>query len=118
MKKYVILADSSCDMSAELRERFGVSGYVMGNVHISDGRDLTAKLDWSDISRDEFYSLLSNKKIAITTSPANVGGYYDAFKEYAEQGIDIISMSLSPKSVLHTIRHLWRPKELKKNIPM
>ncbi len=104
MKKYVILADSSCDLSPELRQRFGVVDYVKGSIHMSNGKDFVATLDWDNISRDDFYSALSNKKINISTSPANMDGYYEAFKSYAEQGIDILSMSLSSKisSTYHT----------------
>ena len=97
MKKYVILADSACDLSQELRDQFGVVDYVQGHVHFSDGRDFHTTLDWSNIGRDELYKALSNKKFEASTSPASPEEYYLAFKKYAEQGFDIISMSLSSK---------------------
>ncbi len=97
MKNYVILADLTCDLSAELREYFSVDDYIEGSVHFSDGRDFPTTLDWSNISRDEFYKALSNKKMQISTAPASPEQYYKKFKSYAEQGFDILSMSISSK---------------------
>ena len=95
MKKFVILADSSCDVSPELREEYGVKDYIQGYVHFSDGRDLRTSLDWSNISRDEFYSALSDKRMKITTSPSSPEEYYEKFAGYAKEDYDIISISMS-----------------------
>lgn len=97
MKKYVILADFTCDLSAELREYLGITDYVEGSIHFSDGRDFNATLEWDKISREEFYKALSNKKINISTSPASPEVYYEKFRNYAEQGVDVLSISLSSK---------------------
>ncbi|MCH5151874.1 MAG: DegV family protein [Clostridiales bacterium] len=95
MKKYIILTDSSCDMSPELREHFGVKDYVPGYVHFSDGRDLRTTLDWSNISREEFYGALSDKRMKLTTAPSSPEEFYEVFRKYAEQGYDILSISIS-----------------------
>ena len=97
MSKYIILTDVTCDMSKELRDFFGIEDYIRGHVHFSDGRDFVTSLDWENISRDEFYKALSNKKMEISTAPASPEEYYEKFKEYAEQGYDILSMSISSK---------------------
>ncbi len=97
MKKYVILADLTCDLSAELREYFGVKDYIEGIIHFSDGRDFNTTLEWDKIPREEFYKALSNKKMQISTAPASPEMYYEKFKSYAQQGIDILSMSISSK---------------------
>ena len=97
MKQFIILADLTCDLSAEVREYFGVNDYIKGIIHFSDGRDFDTTLEWDHISRDEFYKALSNKKMKISTAPASPEMYYEKFKSYAEQGIDILSMSLSSK---------------------
>ncbi len=95
MKKYIILADVTCDLSEDLRKQFGVEDYVKGHVHFSDGRDFQTTLDWSNISCEDFYKTISNKKIDVTTAPASPEEYYETFKSYAEQGYDILSMSIS-----------------------
>ncbi len=93
--KFVILADCTCDLSEEVRKDFGIDDYISGYVSISDGRDLRTTLDFENIGREEFYKLLSNSKIKVSTAPASPEEYYLAFKKYAEQGINVLSMSIS-----------------------
>lgn len=95
MGNFVILADVACDVSEEIQEFCGMTDYVLGYVHMSDGRDYETKLNWNDISRDEFYKTLSNKKIDVSSAPASPEQFYLKFKEYAEKGYDILSMSIS-----------------------
>lgn len=95
MKKFIILPDSNCDLSPELREQFGVKDYVKGYVHFSDGRDFKTSLEWDSISRNDFYSALSDKKMKISTSPSSPEEYYEIFRKYAEEGYDILSLSIS-----------------------
>ncbi len=97
MKKFIILPDVTCDLTEEIRTRFGLEDYIKGYVHFSDGRDLKTTLDWSNINRDEFYKTLSNKKMEVSTAPASPEDYYEFYKKYAEQGYDILAMSISSK---------------------
>ncbi|MBQ8331979.1 MAG: DegV family protein [Clostridia bacterium] len=97
MKPFVILSDVTCDLSREIREAFGVSDYVHGYVHFSNGRDFKTALDWDTISREEFYRALSNKQMKMSTAPASPEEYYEIFRKYAEDGYDILSMSISSK---------------------
>ncbi len=97
MKKFVILADVTSDLSPELREYFGIKDYVQGYIHISDGRDFKSTLDWSAIEREDFYAALSDKKMSVSSAPASPDEYYEIFKSYAEAGYDILSMSISAK---------------------
>ena len=103
MKKFVILPDVTCDMSQEIRDRFGLEDYIQGYVHIND-ESVRTTLDWSNIERDKFYKTLSNKKNAVSSASASPEEYYQIFKKYAEQGIDVLSMSISSKiSVTYNI---------------
>lgn len=95
MKKFIILPDSSCDMSPELREQFGIEDYVKGYVHFSDGRDFRTSLDWDSITRSDFYKALSDKHLKLSTAPASPEEYYEQFSKYAKEGYDIVSISLS-----------------------
>jgi len=97
MKKFIILADLTCDLSKEIRETFKINDYIKGHIHFDDGRDFKTTLDWDNVSRDEFYKALSNKKSKITTAPASPEEYFEVFKKYAEDGYDIISISISSK---------------------
>lgn len=97
MKKYIILADMTCDLCEEIRDFLGMKDYIAGHVFLGEEKDIPAVLDWNDISREEFYKALSNKKNNISTSPANVEEYYQAFEKYVKEGYAILSMSLSSK---------------------
>lgn len=94
-KGYVILADVSCDLAPEIRDSIGMTDYLQGHIHFDDGRDFQTTLDWTNISRTDFYKQLSNKKMKITTAPCNAEECREIFESYIKQGFDIISMSLS-----------------------
>lgn len=96
MEKFVILPDVTCDLSEEIRTRFGLSEYVCGWVHIND-RAMRTTLDWSQISREEFYRTLANKKNKVTSATPSPEEYYQMFKRYAEEGYGVLSMSISSK---------------------
>lgn len=96
MKKYVIIPDVTCDLSLELRERFGLEEYISGHVHIDD-RQLQTTLDWSHIGRGEFYKLLMNKRVEVSSAAASPDEYFAVFEKYAKLGYDIVSMSISSK---------------------
>ena len=66
MKKYVILADLTCDLSEELRQYFAVEDYIPGYVNIN-GKELKTYLDWSQITREEFYRNLSDKNVKVNS---------------------------------------------------
>lgn len=96
MRRFVIIPDVTCDMSAEIREYFSVDEYVSGYVHINDD-SLRTTLDWTQISRKDFYKTLENRKNSVSSAAASPEEYYGIFKKYAEEGCDIISMSISSK---------------------
>ena len=95
MNKFIILADVTCDLSEALRTQFGVKDYIQGYVHFSDGRDFRSTLDWSNVTRESFYRDLSDRKMKITTAPASPEDYYETFCRYAEDGYDVLSISIS-----------------------
>lgn len=97
MEKYIILTDVTCDLSDEIRTEFGMEDYIRGHIHFSDGRDFATTLDWSNISQEEFYKALSNRKLQVSTAPASPEEYYLTFKKYAEAGVAVLSMSISSK---------------------
>lgn len=93
---FIILPDITCDLCADIREQFGLDEYMQGYVHIND-RSLRTRLDWESISREEFYKTLSNKSNTVSSAAASPEEYYQTFKKYAEQGIAVLSMSISSK---------------------
>lgn len=94
VKSYVIIPDVTCDLSGEIREYFKLDDYIRSHVHIND-ESMRTTLDWENISREDFYKTLSNKKNKVTSAVASPEEYYRTFRKYAESGMDIISMSIS-----------------------
>ena len=83
--KVKITSDSTCDLSKEIRDYFGVVDYIKGHVHIN-GKSITTSLDWDNISRKEFYNTLSNKKNEVNSAAASPEEYYETFKKYIIEG--------------------------------
>lgn len=96
MKDFIILPDITCDCSQEIRDHFNITDYIPGYVHIND-ESLRTTLDWKNITREKFYKTLSDKKNKVSSAAASPEEYYQTFKKYAEQGYDILSMSISSK---------------------
>ena len=44
MEKYIILPDVTCELSAEMREYFGLKDYVRGHVHV-DEKDIRIEVE-------------------------------------------------------------------------
>ena len=96
MRNFIILPDVTCDLSQEIRDYFKLTDYIRGYVHINDD-SIRTTLDWNNISRNDFYKTLENKKNIVSSAVASPEQYYQIFKKYVEQGYDILSMSLSSK---------------------
>lgn len=100
MEKFIILADITCDLSEEMRTFCGMRDYVPGHLHIADGdveKDIMTTLDWSNISCEEFYKTLGNKKAKVSTAPPNIEEYAAIFEKYVADGYKVLSMSISSK---------------------
>lgn len=92
MRDFVVLADSTCDLSKELREKYGID-YVAMN-YIIDDVEYVASLDWESHSYKDFYNLMrSGTRVFTTQVPKNV--YLEKFTEIAKQGKDVVYISCS-----------------------
>ena len=94
MADYVILTDSSTDLTKDLRERFGIDDYLPGNITFPDGHTEDSTLDWENISPQDFYTSMS-KDSMYTTGIKNIEVQEAFFEKYLKQGLDILSISLS-----------------------
>ena len=71
MREFVILADSTSDLTKEMRQEYNVD-YVAMNYSVDDV-EYKASLDWETHSVKEFYDLMRNGKRVFTTQvPKNV----------------------------------------------
>ncbi len=92
MRKYVIIADSTCDLNKELRDKYQIDYAPMN--YIIDGTEYVASLDWETHSPKEYYDFMrQGKKTTSTQVPQNV--YYDKFKAALDDGKDVLYISCS-----------------------
>lgn len=92
MRDFVVLADSTCDLSKELREKYSID-YVAMN-YIIDDVEYVASLDWESHTYKDFYNLMrSGTRVFTTQVPKNV--YIEKFTQIAKQGKDVVYISCS-----------------------
>ncbi len=65
MKDYIILADSTCDLDKETRERYDIDYTPMN--YVVDETEYVASLDWDTHSAKELYDLMRGGKRVFTT---------------------------------------------------
>ena len=92
MKPFIIISDSCCDLTKELRQQYEIEYVPMHYVY--DGNDYLADLDWTEEDRVKFYSLMRNGK-RITTAQVALSDYIKAFEQALENGYDVLSISCS-----------------------
>lgn len=95
MADYVIIPDISCDLSTELRERFGVDDYLPGIIYYPDGSMHQVDLDWGLMTPNAFYDSMSDRKSMYRTAYASPGDIQSTYERYLSQGKDILSIVLS-----------------------
>lgn len=95
MSEYVIIPDTSCDLNAGLRARFGIPEYLHGILYHPDGRAERSSLDWETMTAKEYYDSMKGKKALYTTATPPLGEVMETFEKYLKQGKDVLSISLS-----------------------
>ncbi len=89
-KKVILTADSTCDLSPELRERYNVEGYYP--LHIVYGEHSSD--DGVDINPDMIFERFYKDGTLPKTAAISVGEYIDYFKPYVEQGYEVVHINL------------------------
>ncbi len=92
MSNYVIITDSSCDLSAELVEQLELC--VVPLSFIIDGKTYHDCPDDRDMSPETFYGLLKQGKQA-TTNAVNVGQATEAMEPFLKEGKDVLVLAFS-----------------------
>jgi len=97
MNEFAVLADITCDLSPEIRSRFGVDGYLSGYITTPSGEQISTRLDMSPSELDAFYSSLRSHKHGYKTSAASVPEIAEAFESFVTQGKDVLALSISSR---------------------
>ena len=88
-KPVLLSADSICDLSPELLEKYRVH---LIPVHVL--LDEKPYLDGVDLNPDDIYRIYNEKKILPKTAALNIEEYLAAFRPFLEQGYEIVHLSL------------------------
>ena len=87
MNKIVIIADSTCDLSLDLIKEYDIK---IVPLHVSFKGDSTDYLDGVTITREEVYKKCDELGITPTTGARNVNELINDFKQYVDNGYDVI----------------------------
>ncbi len=94
MKKYVIIADGTCDLNEDMLREYDIKP-VLGHIHLPDGSEISQFLSWKDYTREDFYNKLKKNPNGYSTSPANPEMFAAVYREYAKQGVDMLVLTMS-----------------------
>ncbi|MCR5348577.1 MAG: DegV family protein [Bacilli bacterium] len=94
MKEFAIVADNSCALPKQYRERFGLDGVVFGTITYPDGHSEFADLDYERASAEDYFNSMTKKAI-YKTACANIDQMIDLMEPFAKQGQDIVFLTIS-----------------------
>jgi DegV family protein with EDD domain len=88
-KKVVLCADSTCDLSPELKERYQVHIYPLHVI-----LEGTTYADGVDLVPDEIYRTYREKNVLPKTAAVNTMEYIDFCKPFIDEGYEVVYISL------------------------
>ena len=88
--KVKIISDSTCDLSPELTEKYGIEILPLG-VSLGD----KAGRDGVDITPESIYEFVSRTGELPKTSAVNVAEYEDLFRKWTDEGYQIVHFNIS-----------------------
>lgn len=92
MSDYVIVTDSSCDLSAEMAEELELTVLPL-SFHLN-GKEYHNYLDGRELSFPEFYSQIRSGA-SCTTSAVNVEAFASAMEKILQSGKDVLCLAFS-----------------------
>lgn len=92
MRDYVILTDSTSDLTLQMRQEYNVDYVPM--QYIVDGVEYKASLDWESHDPKSYYDLMRNGTRVFTTQITR-DTYYEAFEKVINEGKDVIYIACS-----------------------
>ena len=92
---FVIIPDAACSLTADLRIRFNIPAYIVANVLFPDGTEHDTDLDWKEISADDYFRSMAEKKAIYKSGTAGIEKSIEVYEKYLVEGKDLIAISLS-----------------------
>lgn len=95
MSDFVIIPDSSSDLTKELRDRFRIPECIKGIVYFPDGHEELSDIDWERYDPKTFYESMSDKKTLYKTACPPIEDIISVYERYLKEGKDILAICLS-----------------------
>lgn len=92
MNDYVIISDSTTDLTPEMIKEFEVE--ILPLSFVIDNKTYFNYPDERDLPLKEFYNLLRKGKL-VTTGQINVNDFLEGFEKYLNKGLDILYVAFS-----------------------
>ncbi len=92
MNDFVIIADSTCDLSSELREKYDIDYFRMSVI--VDNVPLIASLDYDEFSVKDLYDWMRSGK-SVTTAQITNEEFLSRFIKYLDEGKDVLYIACS-----------------------
>ena len=90
MSKIILSADRTCDIGAELAEKYSLQ-QISYQITLED----KVYSDSVDIMPDDLYAAYNERKVLPQTSAINTAEYIDYFKQWTDEGYEVIHFTLS-----------------------
>lgn len=95
MADFVIIPDSSSDLTRDLRERFDIPDFLRGIFYFPDGREALADLDWELVEPISYYKSMTGRRTIYKTASATRGEVLRVYEKHLQEGKDILAVTLS-----------------------
>ena len=92
MRKFVIITDTSCDLSATYRNKYDIR--LISVPYFVDGVEHASDLDWKGVSAKDFYNSLRDGK-KMRTNLINATKFKAEFKALLDEGYDVLAILCS-----------------------
>lgn len=94
MKKFVIIADSNCDLEEELQKQYDIE-VIPGHAVLPDNTEVLTYPKWDVFSQEDFYAALKKNPDGFKTAPSNVAEFLETFEKAAKEGCDVLCITIS-----------------------
>lgn len=117
MSYFAIISDAACDLTREQQKRFGMDAWIGAAVVYPDGRSVEVDPDWKNITPEEYYGSMVDKKQMYKSSAVGPEVIKEVFREQLEKGNDVLYLSLSSGMSSLFNHATFAAKELKAEYP-
>ena len=97
MENFAILTDAGGDFTREILKQYGIEETPISTVVWPNGEEKPADLYYENITVEEYYTLMTNKKNNFSSSIPSPGTIYERLSALAEAGRNIVVFTISSK---------------------